>query len=205
MSLVDIGGNAGDDIRSAIRLASFAALAKDSSAGRPIVVAGYSFGAVIAADLASWLGQQDVPVANLLLLDPKPLDSAPPGRRPIGTIAKVVKDVLRPAFDNLKRALSPPRSGGLSTAARQLQTDIDAVSSRLVAAYLSGSIRLPPRPVACVRSRELVVEQQPAPALFATPIELVDTVVLELGHHDLVSSGSGIAQVAAWLDRHLRD
>jgi hypothetical protein len=57
--------------------------------------------------------------------------------------------------------------------------------------------------VACLRSRELVDEQGAVCTLFSTPIENVDTEVLVADHGHLVSDRSAVAQVAAWLDRHL--
>lgn len=193
VSLIDVG--VGGGIRSAIRSAVHAALEKEAPAGRPIVVMGFSFGALIAADLACWLGHRGVTVDSLLLLDPKPLDSARLRRRPLA----VIKDAVRPAFRTLKRALDFSRSA----AAKGLEAEIGTVSRKLVTAYLDGSIRLPHVAVACVRSRELINEQGSATTLFSTPIEAIDTEVVELGHNDLVSRRSGIAQIAGWLDRHL--
>lgn len=193
VSLVDIGARAGRNVRSAVRSAILDALRSESDADRPIVLAGYSFGALVAADAACWLGKRGVTVRNLLLLDPKPLDATPPAK----TLTSVAKNLVRPAFGAFRR----PRAQ--APAAKQLEADIETFSGLLVAAYLDGSIRLPPVPVACVRSRELVIELGSAPALYSAPADAIETEVLELGHHEVVSSTSGIALVAQWLDRHM--
>ncbi|WP_313674441.1 thioesterase domain-containing protein, partial [Mycolicibacterium sp.] len=111
LSLMDLRDGPARDMRSRIRSEALNTLQPEAAAGRPIVVAGYSFGARVAMDLACWLADQGVPVAKPILLDPDPLDSG-----------KLDWD---PA-DNYKSTSLAFAPG--SPAARQLDADLTAVS-----------------------------------------------------------------------------
>lgn len=181
VSLVDVGAIAGSSIRSALRTAIFQAIRRRSTASRPIVLVGYSFGGLIAADLACWLGEQGVRLGRLLLIDPKPLHSRPPRGR-----------ITLPPI--------PPEL----TPVGQLAAEIDISSRRLATEYLDGLIRLPRQvPVACIRSRETVIQFGLEPTLYSSPSVEVQRHLLEMGHIDLVSSKAGVVQLAEWLDRQI--
>ena len=187
LSLMDLRDGPASEMRDRIRSAALVALAPQALSGRQIMVAGYSFGAMIAADLACWLADNDVPVAELILLDADPLESCREGWNP-GT-----------PFTSGRELFFVPGS----SAARQLDEEITAVSRLLQQSYLDDSIRLPRTTVSWIQSRMMANKHQSAATVFGTPIPEIDRTVLELNHFGMVRI-PGVALVARWLDQRLR-
>ncbi len=184
LSLMDLSADPSPNaVRDRIRHAALDALAPQVPGGRPIVIGGYSFGAMIAADLACWLPDHGVPVARFILLDPDPLDSAAGGweSRTSHTSGQVL-------------AFVPG-----SPAARRLDRDMTVLSEALQAAYLDGSIRLPSTPVSWIQSRAIAVKYPDAEAIFGTPAARIGKTVLEIGHFGIVEI-PGVRGLARWLD-----
>jgi len=186
LSLMDVRDGPVSEMRARIRSAAMEALAPQAFSGRKIMVAGYSFGAMIAADLACWLADRNVPVAELILLDPDPLESRREGWNP-GT-----------PFTSGRELFFVPGS----PAARHLDGEITAVSRLLQQSFLDDSIRLPRTTVSWVQSRLMANKHQSASTVFGTPIPEIDRTVLELNHFGMVRI-PGVSQVARWLDDRL--
>lgn len=190
LSLMDLGGDqAAGDLRARVRAAALDAVGDGAAAGRAVVVAGYSFGGMIAADLACWLGENGVPVAKLVLLDPDPLDSGVPSWNP----------------NHIQRGPRVVMFTPGSPAARQLNSEIVAMSELLQAAYLDGSVRLPPASatsVAWLQTREVAAKYEGFPDLFGTPVGRLTRTTIDVDHLGLIEI-PGADQVARWLDREL--
>jgi len=186
LSLMDLRDGPASEMRGRVRSAAMAALAPQALSGRKIMVAGYSFGAMIAADLACWLADNDVPVAELILLDADPLDSSRERWNP-GT-----------PFTSGRELFFVPGS----SAARQLDEEITAVSRLLQQSYLDDSIRLPRTTVSWIQSRRMANQHRSASTVFGTPIAEINRTVLELNHFGMVRI-PGVVEVARWLDDRL--
>ena len=186
LSPMDVRDGPAGDFRARIRSAALEALRPHVTAGRPIAVAGYSFGGLVATDLACWLPDQGVHVAKLVLLDPDPLDSAVPQWQPVSV------------HPTLEAAIFVPGSA----AARQLDAEINVVARLLQGAYLDGSIRLPKTAVAWLQTSTMAAKHQPASMLFGTPAQLLGKTMVDVDHLDLLGV-PGLDHVAPWLDRHL--
>src|SRR5690606_794208 len=96
---------------------------------RPLPVAGYPFGAVMAADIASRLIARGRAIERILLLDPSPVDANRPNRG---------NRTLRARLGRLKRrlttrAIPTPRQG---EAASVLDEQVRSASRALAALYL---------------------------------------------------------------------
>jgi cytochrome P450 len=205
LSLMDLRCEPIDRIRDHIRSTALAALRPEAATGRPIAVAGYSFGGLIACDLVDWLVDNGVPVARLLLLDPAPIDSRKPllSNRFHARLRRWSDDP-RTIVDGARRRLLQ-RSGNdtellLSPAARDLEQRMAILSDALHGAYRDGSVRLPPVPVSWIRSREMAAKYRSAATLFGTPIAQVDSAVLDTDHEGL-HRAAGVRQLAEWWSR----
>jgi acyl-CoA synthetase (AMP-forming)/AMP-acid ligase II/thioesterase domain-containing protein len=209
LSLMDLRSGPADQIRDRIRSAALTALRPEVASGRPIVVAGYSFGGLIAADLVPWLTGHGVPVARLYLLDPVPLDSSKPGwvdetrrrwrrrwRRWSAHPWTFIDDVK----ERWRAATVRDSPVGRSSAARQLELDMDEGFRILKATYLDGSVRMPTSPVSWVRTREMATRYHSASTVFGTPITQIESAVLETDHFGL-HRVSGSRQLADWWDQ----
>ncbi len=183
----DLSRGSPDSIRDRIRRTALETLTTVAAQGRPIMIAGYSFGAMIAADLTSWLIDHGIPVTKLLLIDPDPPDSDVP--------------VWNPRTSHMSAPKAVVFSPG-SAAARQLDEDMSEVAVLLQTAYLNSTIRLPGTAVAWVQSRGIAQKYPRARTLFGTPMTQIDRTRLDLGHFDIVEI-PGVHQLAAWLDRQL--
>jgi len=196
LSLIDIAGRGSRGFRSAVRRAALTALRERSLAGRQIALAGFSFGALIAADLSCWLPRRSIPVDQLFLLDPEPWDSRMSYqlrvRRRLSANTLVAR--LR------KKPIAQP---SLSSAARKLEQDIAALSRTMMSAYLDGSVRLPHSPTSCLMSTDIISRRSSMGALFGTPVPRVDTTVFDALHNDLIIGKEGARRTAHWLDQRL--
>lgn len=173
-------------IRDRIRDAAREALRDAVAAGRPIVVAGYSFGGTIATDLACWLPGHGVPVTRLVLLDPDPLDSAARDWDPRTSRSSETFLVFTPG----------------SPAARQLEDEIVEVTGLLQSAYLDGSIRLPELALSWVQSETMAIKHRSETALFGRPIAELDRTLLDVDHLEMMRIPQ-VYEVARWLDQQL--
>ena len=198
LSLIDVRRG----VRGAIRDAALRVLTGPAAAGRPITVVGYSFGALIAADLACWLNAQGVSVGDLFLVDPKPVRSDAAGWASAGAEVRIAVRSARRLRNSLLRR-TPWRSEAIrrSRFVHELEDETAAVSGYLVNAYMDGSIRLPDARVACVRSRELMAEGGAAATIFSTPAEALHTLVLDADHLDVLRRRDCVTRIADWLDR----
>ena len=181
LSLITLRDCPPEQLRARIGAEVAAALQPEIAAGRPIVVAGYSFGALVAADLARWLIDHGVPVAKLILLDADPLDSGDAGWDP----------------RNSNTATVPA-----SPEARQLDEEITAMSDLLQKAYLDGSIRLPETAVSWVQSVKMADKYRLATTIFGTPVSRIPRTVLQVGHHNMMRIPQ-VRLLAPWLDEQL--
>lgn len=189
LSLMDLRDGPGGELRARVRDAALATLRSAVAVGRPVVVAGYSFGGMIAADLACWLNENGVPVRTLLLIDPDPVDSAVPSWNP-GSIQRGPRALV----------FTPG-----SPAARQLSSDIIAMSKLLQETYLDGSVRLPQASVTAVawlQTPEVAAKCEAFSTLFSTPAEQIDRTMVDLNHLALIEI-PGVELVAGWFDRQL--
>lgn len=206
LSLMDLRHGPAGHLRARVRSAALTVARQAGADGRPFVVAGYSFGALIAADLACWLEDQGVTVAGLLLLDPHPLDShRPPRNAALWQRVRRVATDPRALAGAIRRRWRDRRSTSVvvrSPAAQQLENDIVEMSRMTYDEYLDGSIRLPSAPVVWFQSREMATRWQSSTTLFATPIPMVQRTIVELGHVAVMLI-PGVGQLAAWLDRQL--
>jgi fatty-acyl-CoA synthase len=193
LSLMDLSSKPVEQLRAAVRWAALEAVQHHAAAGRPIVVAGYSFGALVAADLACWLAEHSVPIAALLLIDPQPLE-AHSRRFDVRSAASSTIKALK------RRRLRAP--GILSPAALKLDDDIEVAYGKLRKAYLNGTVRLPIIPVAWLQSTDMMAKQGSAPMVFGTPVSLLDKEVIVSTHLDLMT-GDQTARVAEWCERHV--
>lgn len=206
LSPMDLRHGPRGQIRDRIRSAALPVARQAADAGRPLVVAGYSFGGMIAADLARWLGEQGVAIAQLLLLDPYPLNSDrqlrayPFSRRLRRVISnpRVLITGTRRRLRDLRHKMTAVRS----PAAERLQQDIDVVAQMLYDAYLDGSVRLPACRVGWIQTREIAALASSTATLFGTSIPMVEPTIVELGHSGLIRI-PGVAQVARWMDGQL--
>lgn len=202
LSLMDIGVRRVEGIRSAIRSAALAALQVEAHKGRPIVLVGFSFGALIAADLARWLVAGSVPVQRLCLLDPKPLESHSSfWERSKRAVA--ANDLVEWFRTRVQPGWRTEHLVVLSPAAQELQHGIVAMSRKIVKCYLDGSVRLPSMPVACIRTPETVAASPVSSTLFGIPLESVDLTTAQFGHTELMTSVRGVSFVATWLQRSM--
>lgn len=202
LSLMDINADASGELRTAVRSAALAAVRSPAAEGRPIVLVGYSFGGIAATDLACWLGCQGVTVRRLLLLDPHPLDS----NSPRVDVARLALDALYRWSPRVHRSLRRWRdrrpAGKVSPAAQKLEDDIYAAHRNLKTAYLDGSVRLPPIPVAWLQTGEMATEHRHAAALFGTPIAQIKPDLIDANHVGLLV-GPHVGRLGAWCDRHV--
>lgn len=186
LSLIDLRDGPPREFRSRITSAAAAALQPDCGSGRPIVVIGYSFGAMIAADIACRLVGQGTPVHRLLLLDPDPLDSATP-----------IQD-FRTGLRSEKYLVFAPGSA----AARQLEDDVAEVAKMLQEQYFDGSIRLPPVPVSWLQSAPRAARDAGVMTVFRSPVASVARTVIDLDHLGMMRIPQ-VYELAGWLDRQL--
>lgn len=187
LSLTDLRDGPAEELRTRIQQAAHEALAPAVGSGRPIVVAGYSFGAMIAADLTCWLTAHNVPVTKLLLLDPDPLNSAAPHW-----------DSRTSRMSHIPGLVFVPGS----PAARQLDLEVSEMSTLLQKTYLNRPIRLPNVPVSWIQSRMMATAHQEAATVFGTPVDQIAKDVLELSHLGIVEI-PGVRQLAHWVDGEL--
>jgi acyl-CoA synthetase (AMP-forming)/AMP-acid ligase II/acyl carrier protein len=187
LSTMDLRDGQPDQMRTRVRVAALRALEPELRSGRPIVVAGYSFGAMIAADLACWLIDNRVPVTKLLLLDPDPLDS----------------DESRwdPSTDYTSDKILAFEPG--SRAARQLSADRAEVSRLLQSAYLDGSVRLPATQVAWLQSRDMAERHASAELIFGSPVSRIPKTILDLDHIGALLRLEQAHLLAGWLDQQM--
>lgn len=187
LSLMDVREGPADELRARIRMAALGELRPEATSGRAVVVAGYSFGCLIAADLTCWLVEQGVAVEKLVLLDPDPVESRAGSWDPSTSGNKP---------DFLTFAPGSP-------AARQLENEIAEVSGLLQATYLDGSVRLPDAPVSWLQGEKMEIKHRSAPTLFGTPASSVPKTVLGLGHLGMLQVPQ-VYELARWLDGQLR-
>ena len=170
---------------------------------RPIVLAGYSFGAMIAADTAAWLLQQGLHVRHILLLDPSPIDSTPTSKISldelqyakqvlVGRVTRVTKRLLR------GQGIRPNRS----PAAMQLEAAVIAVSQALDKAYCDGTVLLPQIPTSWLASREKADKYKRAKKIYGRPRETIEQQILAVEHFDFLRP-PWVNQTIKWIDEQL--
>lgn len=205
LSLLDLNTASAAQLRSAVRTAALTAVQESAAVGRPIVVAGYSFGGMIAADLACWLEDQSVDVAQVCLLDPSPLNSRRPSRIAVaGRRWQRRAANPRGTLDGAWRRLHASKDKKNAAVAGGLESELAELARNLSQAYLGTPIRLPDCPVGWVRSRQMVSKHRSATTVFGAPIEDVDTTVLDFDHRGIIRA-PGMRELAAWLDQRLAD
>jgi len=212
ISPIDLAERRPSQSRVEIRNATLAAIEGRGRSGRPIVLAGYSFGSLIAVDLACWLAGRSVDVDHVVLIDPHPIDSRRPARSPRTRLREMLQMRSPRTFLAVRRWRHRDTAGSRiedavlrpeqSQAVRKLEEDVERFSAHLRNAYLDGSIWLPDIPVSMVQSEQKVDEFRSATAVFGTPIERVATRVLEgLDHRALMEDSHGVGRLAEWVDQ----
>jgi thioesterase domain-containing protein/acyl carrier protein len=201
LSLTDVALDARRDVRTEIRCAALDVVKNHTSTGRPVVLVGYSFGALIAGDLACWLSDHSIAVANLFLLDPRPWNLSEVG----GSASEPLSSRGLKSARRFLRALqeSVSRTGAMrgERMAIQIDEEVDASLRVLLPAYLQGRIRYRTERVTCLRTKELVAAAQGESFFFASTAGPIDTLVLDVGHVELLRSARAVTRVAQWLGR----
>ncbi len=195
LSLTDLESGP-EPARSAIRSAALAAVRRQAAAGRPISVMGYSFGALVAADLVGWLAEQGVSIGHLYLLDPNPLESSKPRSGLRGPALRALQKLSPRAYIALLRWRNPelaasaptlfdPAANAAVASLIELHKDEEAEASyfQLEEVYRDGSIHLPPIPVLWIQSREMSLSQRTATAVFGTPVAQIEREPLDVDFH----------------------
>jgi hypothetical protein len=83
----------------------------------------------------------------------------------------------------------------------QIDEEVDASLRVLLPAYLQGRIRYRTERVTCLRTKELVAAAQGESFFFASTAGPIDTLVLDVGHVELLRSARAVTRVAQWLGR----
>ena len=189
ISTMDLRDGPPEQMRIRIRGAARDALVPMAASGRPIIVAGYSFGAMIASDVACSLIGHGVPVAKLILLDPDPVES----------------DLTHwnPTTDYTSDQILAFEPG--SPTARQLSRDRAAVSRLLQDTYLDGSVRLPATAVSWLQSHDMAERHLSAATIFGTPVDQIPKSLLDIDHIGALLRRDQVALLAQWLDGQLGD
>ncbi len=193
ISLCDLAAEQGD-IRARVREQTLRIAA--SVRGRPLVLGGYSFGGMLAADSAAWLVAQGVPVDRVLLIDPSPWDSEPP-RTTIRTVAQVVRDHV--TGRTRKRRVS---RGARSAAARAIEESVEKTTRMLVEHYLDGSVTLPAVDVRWLASREKIEKHAALARVFGLEKELIPREETATLHLELIRVPAA-EETARWVDAQL--
>lgn len=186
LSLMDLRDGDRDQFRARIRDAATEAVRDAAGGDRPIVVIGYSFGALVAADTACRLLEQGIPVSRLILLDPDPVDSEAPGWDPRFGIRHATYLRFTPG----------------SPAARKLEREIADVAELLQDAYLDGSVRLPPIPSSWMQTPKTQAKFAAVPTLFGTPASQIAKTMLDLDHLGMLRLPQ-VDELAGWVDGQL--
>lgn len=197
LSTRDVTAGRTRHIRQAIRDSAFSVLRDRRLLDRPIILVGFSFGALVAADLGCWLMQQAVPIERVCLLDPSPLGSGRFYRHRIERrwAANSIVRKLR------KRSWYANDEASRSAAARAVEKNAFATANKLVFAYLDGSVRLPRTRVSCLMTTEVKRKEAAATTFFGTPMAQVDVILVECGHGALITTEAGVSSSATWLDQ----
>lgn len=192
---LDDGASPASGMRDRIRAAALQALRAYGGTDRPIHVAGYSFGALVATDLVCWLAAQGVGAAHLYLLDPSPLDSHPSFRHRVNRVRSALR--IRSRMRRLRRLDRRPSE------AERLEDGIQVFSTKLAKAYLDGSLRLPPLPVSWVSTVEILDRYSGSTSVFGSAPGEISRTILSLDHHGLMQL-PGITQLGEWLNSETR-
>lgn len=188
--LVALGGDLRDRVREAsLRLA-------EESRGRPLVLAGYSFGGIIAADSAAWLAGRGIAIERVLLIDPSPWDSEPP-RTTIRNVAQTVRDHVT-GRTRKRRELLKPRS----QAALALEQSVEETTRQLIRCYLDGTVRLPDVDARWLASREKVEKHAGTTEVLGRPVAALRSTQVATPHLELIRLPAA-EETAHWVDAQL--
>ncbi len=193
LSLCDLiarGGNLRDAVRQEVLRAA-------SDAGhRPVVIGGYSFGGMIAADCAAWLIARGLGVERVLLIDPSPVSSAPsPSRRPS----------LRSMAQRFKAKVFANGNGNghaRSAAAEQIERTVEDVTRELRNCYMDGSVVLPNIETAWIASAQMARKHAGVSRVFGRDAATLKRTEVPVGHLEVIRV-PGVYDTAAWMDEQL--
>lgn len=188
LSLGDVLALAGDET-GPVALAALIGSALGDVADRPLLIGGYSFGAIVALHVVASWARSPLRPSGLLLLDPAPSPFAPTAHRLGLSVLRLVRSRSR-----------PDRNRATSMAGSELAEQIATTSRWLQRRFLPPPKSVPPIPTRMVLSRggtRLLRGKLRIAGLAAAELrpELMDVEhldVLRLPH---------VGRTAAWLDR----
>lgn len=188
VSFSDLDAQRRGAFRPALRAAVAEALA-EFPADRSVVLVGYSFGAAPAVDVAGWLLSRGAPVREIVMIDPSPIDAAPP------------RTTLRGLLSAAHRMLRPARTPS-SPAAAELERSVARVTRVLQREYLDGTLRAPSVACSWLMSDEMHAKYGAAPAAFGRRVAEHDRRRVNCAHLELLRL-PGAVETARWLDSRL--
>lgn len=152
---------------------------------RPVYIAGYSYGSLVACSLARSCREMGVPIAGVAMIDPRPLRSRSSLTRPI-RLAKSAFQSLSPT----KRAVQPTQF---------LDRQIQETRAAIAKIYRPQDIELGDLPCSVLCTAETMAMLHNTQSLFKRPLHELDIQdVSGLNHLELMQR-IGTPVVAAWL------